>query len=945
MRLFNPFLIILFLVLNQVVCGQTKVAILDFENTSNISKYDGFGKALSNMLITDLKNSIHPRKMTFIERSQLNKILDEQRLQQTKNFDNTTTVSFGKLAGVKYVILGNVYVLDGICNISARMVNVETSEIEYSKESNGEISKWLSLKSTLAEELSFSLNNPIEIEDSYKNLTTSEGLISQYTKVIEKMDEGDVDSANEMVDMLSAVQPEFKYFDELKNDIEILKRQVEQNTKDISSLSSALESELLDDPFQSANDFFNREEFDKAIKYYQFELERVNYWEVGKLLHLNHIIGLAHYNMNQFEESLEFLNTALSIYPHFAPAAQLKSILLLKLNSELFDEFASFHLENIYSGGSQKEYFSSINKYLSSKTKNRDSLLLIENQTGVNIDQGWGSGSKFNLIINDYDISYSQESAYELVLNNYADFLEGTNRSTINYIESLKKTYFESINVDSYNIPKINLINRSTQLRADYTNLTPEITESKNNIKVVQNLDLVYLNSGDKFENFNDFFVLRDDEGNYYSSRKSKNEFEYEDEFVELNEFNIVNELKDLLVNSSDAKQAMSTLLRQDYRDYRKSLKIKYKLTPRTNKFNNEIPIQIDSNSNIVFLSYKDSILGNSRVDFGIEIVSTEDESNKLKIDSFYNRYLDKSKLNAYWNNVSIVFDDLTRMKDSLWTAYMDFSESNAPKYPEMSNLDYKETQSLLEEYNRRYSLYQVEAAEMYEKYDSVNDIFYSLNRDISYYQSNLERIRNYNEETFVYSIFRKALRERESNQFKNGTCDCARLVQQDDYKSLINKGKIIGDYFVFNYDTNRIYDSRYEGLFFALGWYYMLAQNYEKSIMQWDEFISSRIDKIVKSENNLIENFLQQIEQYNFSSLSDLSRMAIINRIHAMYLSGDKENGLSGYRNAGIESVFSDEWSGLLLKDVLKEDYELFVQKGLISKRDQVELFQKLGI
>ena len=47
------------------VCSQVKVAILDFENTSGIVKYDGFGKALSNMLITDLKNSIHPRKVSF----------------------------------------------------------------------------------------------------------------------------------------------------------------------------------------------------------------------------------------------------------------------------------------------------------------------------------------------------------------------------------------------------------------------------------------------------------------------------------------------------------------------------------------------------------------------------------------------------------------------------------------------------------------------------------------------------------------------------------------------------------------------------------------------------------------------------------------------------------------------------------------------------------------
>ena len=216
-----------------------KVAILDFENTSNVSKYDGFGKALSNMLITDLKNFIHPRKATFMERSQLNKILKEQELQSTSNFDKSTTVDIGKLAGVDFVILGSVYVLEGDCNISARLVNVETSEIEYSKESNGNITGWLQLKSKLAEEISGAINNPIIIEDEYKEGKVSEGVITQYASLIEKVDKGDFDSAEETVEVLSDVMPDFKYFDELKYDIEELKKQVEENTKDINILKKS----------------------------------------------------------------------------------------------------------------------------------------------------------------------------------------------------------------------------------------------------------------------------------------------------------------------------------------------------------------------------------------------------------------------------------------------------------------------------------------------------------------------------------------------------------------------------------------------------------------------------------------------------------------------------------------------------------------------------------
>ena len=230
--------VIIFLFTNSLK-SQTKVAILDFENTSGISKYDGFGKALSNMLITDLKNTIHPRKITFLERSQLNKILTEQNLQKTKNFDKSTAVSFGKLAGVKYVLVGSVYVMDGTCNITSRLVDVQTSEIVHAKESNGKITNWLSLKSVLANELSNAMNNPVTIEAVYSKKETTEGVITQYAKVIDKIDEGDVEGAQEMTEMLSSVQPDFKYFDELKLDLEEIKKQVKENTENISVLKKS----------------------------------------------------------------------------------------------------------------------------------------------------------------------------------------------------------------------------------------------------------------------------------------------------------------------------------------------------------------------------------------------------------------------------------------------------------------------------------------------------------------------------------------------------------------------------------------------------------------------------------------------------------------------------------------------------------------------------------
>ena len=123
-----------------------KVAILDFENTSGKTEYDALGKAMSSMLITDLGDKIHPKKVEFFERSQLNKLLDEQNLQRSKNFDAKTAVDFGKLSGVNYVFVGSVFVMDGNCAITSNLVDVETSKIVLSKEANGKIETWLHLQ-------------------------------------------------------------------------------------------------------------------------------------------------------------------------------------------------------------------------------------------------------------------------------------------------------------------------------------------------------------------------------------------------------------------------------------------------------------------------------------------------------------------------------------------------------------------------------------------------------------------------------------------------------------------------------------------------------------------------------------------------------------------------------------------------------------------------------
>ena len=110
-----------------------RVAILDFENISGIAKYDGLGKAMSSMLISDIEANVSPKRLQMVERAQIQKILKEQNFQASSAVDKTSSVKAGKLLGVKYLLVGDIYILNDVLVINARLTDTETGDIKFSK--------------------------------------------------------------------------------------------------------------------------------------------------------------------------------------------------------------------------------------------------------------------------------------------------------------------------------------------------------------------------------------------------------------------------------------------------------------------------------------------------------------------------------------------------------------------------------------------------------------------------------------------------------------------------------------------------------------------------------------------------------------------------------------------------------------------------------------------
>ena len=316
---------IIFLVISIFNFAQpAKVAILDFENTSGKTEYDALSKAISSMLITDLANNIHPKKVEFFERSQLNKLLDEQKLQKSKDFDTKTAVDFGKLSGVNYVFVGSVFVLDGTCNFSSKLVDVQTSKILLAKEVSGTIVNFLQLKSQLAEAIAIQLNNPITLDPSYKDQSTTLSTINQYGKIVTTMDQGDVDKAEQLRSVFQETTPDFKYFSDIKDEIERLKQRV-------SELENV--TDILTDNFDLGDKAEMKKDFTSAIKYFekfinnpgdQGFVENKKLYAYGKL-------ALCQFLMGDYANALNNSQKAQLIYKFYPEANETELMSLIKL--------------------------------------------------------------------------------------------------------------------------------------------------------------------------------------------------------------------------------------------------------------------------------------------------------------------------------------------------------------------------------------------------------------------------------------------------------------------------------------------------------------------------------------------------------------------------------------------------------------------------------------
>jgi TolB-like protein len=107
------------------------VAVLDFES---IGSEEFLGRGVSEIMRTEL---VGTKKFRVVERSQMKKALEEQKLHLTGIIDDKTAVEVGKLVGADFIVVGSVVKIGNSYTINSRMIDVKTGEAKLGRNVTG----------------------------------------------------------------------------------------------------------------------------------------------------------------------------------------------------------------------------------------------------------------------------------------------------------------------------------------------------------------------------------------------------------------------------------------------------------------------------------------------------------------------------------------------------------------------------------------------------------------------------------------------------------------------------------------------------------------------------------------------------------------------------------------------------------------------------------------
>jgi len=132
-----------------------RVGVLPFANANNDPSLDWLTQGIPETITSDLQAF---RGMVLVERLQIRKVMDEQKLQHTGLIDEDAVVKLGRLIGANILVVGAFQKQGELIRLTARFVDVQTGGIIQTAKSTGKMEDIFDLQDQIVQNLIKNLN-------------------------------------------------------------------------------------------------------------------------------------------------------------------------------------------------------------------------------------------------------------------------------------------------------------------------------------------------------------------------------------------------------------------------------------------------------------------------------------------------------------------------------------------------------------------------------------------------------------------------------------------------------------------------------------------------------------------------------------------------------------------------------------------------------------------
>ena len=133
-KFFGMLFLLMFIVLPNQLEAAPRVAVVPFDNQSARQNTESLDTILEEARTYVEDEIVWTKKFDPLTRTQIQKLLEEIKLDQSALVDPATAAKYGKMVGAQYLVLGTVTGLgkqgnELVAHLSLRMIEVETARI------------------------------------------------------------------------------------------------------------------------------------------------------------------------------------------------------------------------------------------------------------------------------------------------------------------------------------------------------------------------------------------------------------------------------------------------------------------------------------------------------------------------------------------------------------------------------------------------------------------------------------------------------------------------------------------------------------------------------------------------------------------------------------------------------------------------------------------------